>query len=49
MEKYEVGSLSISDIKVIWDEEECISCDKCIKLYEHMSSHIKYRPFGVRE
>ncbi|EJT6171316.1 YjjW family glycine radical enzyme activase [Clostridium perfringens] len=48
VENCEVGALSISDGKVIWDEEECISCDKCIKLCEHMSSP-KLKEYSVEE
>lgn len=48
VENCEVGALSISDGKVIWDEEECISCDKCIKLCEHMSSP-KTKEYSVEE
>lgn len=48
VENCEVGALSISDGKVIWDEEECISCDKCIKLCENMSSP-KTKEYSVEE
>ncbi|MFR1316112.1 MAG: YjjW family glycine radical enzyme activase [Clostridium perfringens] len=48
VENCEVGALSISEGKVIWDEEECISCDKCIKLCENMSSS-KTKEYSVEE
>lgn len=48
VENCEVGALSISNGKVIWDEEECISCDKCIKICDYMSSP-KTKDYSLEE
>ena len=33
-----VNALNIVDKKVIWDEEKCVACDKCIRECDNLST-----------
>lgn len=37
-----VGALTMTDGKVIWDEDKCIDCDNCIKVCPHGSTPKTY-------